>query len=235
MWGQRGIYVRHTEYSYSFPTDHLNIQAIIALHVVLYLSESLPFLQILFSICCHVVYLQNFSSQWPMISLSSLSFMASCTLVILDHFMWFFHFSKITQEARVQRYRKPNVPGFAEIATFFGVCVWLAPVFLFLSLSANDNALPTKGTLWSIIPHIMLTCSQIQPRRPRLLSSSSSLPLLCSGPSCPFSPSAHPASNPKFARVSQTVSLRRRFPIPQFQRPAKHPLVHPPEIAPSTE
>jgi len=30
-----------------------------------------------------------------------------------------------------------------DIAAFFGVCVWFVPLFLFLSLSANDNALPS--------------------------------------------------------------------------------------------
>ncbi|KAK7470416.1 erv26 superfamily protein [Stygiomarasmius scandens] len=128
--GQRGIY------------------AIIALHVMLYMTESLPLLHILFSIACHVVYLQNFSSTWPLINLSSLSFIASCVLVIVDHFMWFFHFARVTQDARHSRFRAgPHVHAhsFAEIATFFGVCVWLAPLFLFLSLSANDNALPTSS------------------------------------------------------------------------------------------
>ena len=44
-------------------------------------------------------------------------------------------------------YRGPNsgVPGFSEIATFFAVCVWLAPLFLFLSLSAAENTLPTAS------------------------------------------------------------------------------------------
>ncbi|KAF8640124.1 hypothetical protein AX17_001360 [Amanita inopinata Kibby_2008] len=59
--------------------------------------------------------------------------------------MWFFYFARITHEARHRRtYRgpPPDVPGFTEIASFFAICVWLVPLFLFLSLSANDNALP---------------------------------------------------------------------------------------------
>ena len=74
--------------------------------------------------------------------------MASCVMVVADHFLWFFHFARMTQDARLKArvyYRgQPAVvaPGFADIATFFGICVWLAPLFLFLSLSANDNALP---------------------------------------------------------------------------------------------
>ncbi|KAH8094820.1 DUF396-domain-containing protein [Cristinia sonorae] len=130
--GQRGIY------------------AIILLHITLYFTDSLPFRHTLFSVVCHVVYLQNISSRWPFISLTSLSFIASCILVVIDHFIWFFHFAHVTQQARQRArttYHSPNsikAPGFADIATFFGVCVWLAPLFLFLSLSANDNALPTN-------------------------------------------------------------------------------------------
>jgi len=126
--GQRGIYV------------------IIILHVLLYFYDALPLAHVLFSIFCHAIYLRNFTASWPLISLSSMSFLASCILVITDHFIWFFYFAHVTQEARhrSRTYRIPaqTVPGFAEIATFFGVCVWLAPLFLFLSLSANDNALP---------------------------------------------------------------------------------------------
>jgi len=128
--GQRGIYT------------------IIALHVVLFFSDSLPFFQTTFSIICHIIYLQNFSVSWPLISLTSISFLASCFFVISDHFLWFFYFSRLTNEARQMRsYRgpSPNTPGFAEIASFFGICVWLIPLFLFLSLSANDNALPVSA------------------------------------------------------------------------------------------
>ncbi|OJT12527.1 hypothetical protein TRAPUB_10928 [Trametes pubescens] len=44
------------------------------------------------------------------------------------------------------------VPNFGEIATFFGICVWLVPLFLFLSLSANDNALPLNAAGPSEVP-----------------------------------------------------------------------------------
>ncbi|CAG8510242.1 10996_t:CDS:2 [Scutellospora calospora] len=30
-----------------------------------------------------------------------------------------------------------------DIAAFFGVCVWMVPFAYFISLSANDNALPS--------------------------------------------------------------------------------------------
>jgi hypothetical protein len=42
-------------------------------------------------------------------------------------------------------YDQPRVPTFTEIASYFGLCVWLIPFALFVSLSANDNVLPTMG------------------------------------------------------------------------------------------
>ena len=126
-------------------------QAIIALHVLLAITDSLPAHKIAFSVLCHVIYLQNFSDSWPLISLTSHSFIASCVLVVVDHFIWFFHFSRLTHNAHHaarQAYRGGPVvrpPAFGEMATFFAICVWLTPLFLFLSLSANDNTLPTSG------------------------------------------------------------------------------------------
>ncbi|KAI0832586.1 DUF396-domain-containing protein [Trametes gibbosa] len=135
------------------------IYGIILLHILLYFYDALPPKHILFSIFCHVIYLQNFTPSWPFISLSSPGFIASCVLVVIDHFMWFFYFARITQEARHRAhrsYRGPDmahpVPNFGEIATFFGLCVWLSPLFLFLSLSANDNALPMNATGAAEIP-----------------------------------------------------------------------------------
>ena len=43
-------------------------------------------------------------------------------------------------------YNKPNIPTFTEIASYFGLCVWLVPFSLFVSLSASDNVLPTMGS-----------------------------------------------------------------------------------------
>ncbi|KAJ7094556.1 transmembrane adaptor Erv26-domain-containing protein, partial [Mycena belliarum] len=184
--GQRGIY------------------AIILLHGALCLSDSLPLTHIAFSVLCHIVYLQNFSNSWPVISLTSLSFIASCLLVIADHFLWFFHFARISQDARHNRSFRGAAPpqgvaGFTEIATFFGICVWAAPLFLFLSLSANDNALPvTTGAAVEGAPGDALKYTQsrvslfrsLLPMRPR---SSRSAP---EGILAPHSPSPIPPRSP---------------------------------------
>lgn len=116
------------------------------------------------------MYLQNFSSSWPLISLSSPFFLASCILVLADHFSWFFYFARVTHEARHTRSYlnpSPGAPGFPEIASFFALCVWLVPLFLFLSLSANDNTLPmSAGKYCHFIYDTNLTIVSAEPGMP---------------------------------------------------------------------
>ncbi|WWC90152.1 uncharacterized protein L201_005085 [Kwoniella dendrophila CBS 6074] len=138
------------------------IYVIITLHVLLFFTDSLPIIPVIFSIFCHLIYLTNFSSSWPYISLTSLKFISSCLLVISDHFIWFFHFAHLAQESKkfksTPKYKygyggqnrlinQNNTPAFGDVAAFFAICVWFVPLFLFLSLSANDNALPSLHTL----------------------------------------------------------------------------------------
>ncbi|KAJ7498696.1 transmembrane adaptor Erv26-domain-containing protein [Mycena latifolia] len=209
--GQRGIY------------------AILLLHGVLFLTDSLPLTHIAFSACCHLVYLQNFSHTWPLISLSSPSFIASCLLVIADHFLWFFHFARISQDARHNRSFRgalppKGVPGFSEIATFFGVCVWAAPLFLFLSLSANDNALPvTTGAAAEGAPGDALKYTQnrmslfrsLLPMRPR-----SSRTITSEGILAPHSPSPIPPRSP----------LLQPLPSTHYGTPPRSPRARPNEL-----
>ena len=150
------------------------IQTIIALHVVLYFTDALPFKLILLSIGCHVVYLMNFSVQWPAVSLQSPAFIASCFLSIINHIAWFLYFSERSREAQAAAQRgmragsrlgvDRQAPGFADVAPFFGLCVWLVPLFLFLSLSANDNALPVSsgGKCVPSLDFVISTCSRLK-------------------------------------------------------------------------
>lgn len=109
--------------------------------------------------------LQNFSRNWPVISIKSVTFIASCALVLLSHFLSFRYFSDRSHNAyshhgrhsyggggygaRTARYTTPSAAShedsFLDVATYFAICVWLVPFYLFLSLSANDNVLPSAG------------------------------------------------------------------------------------------
>ena len=69
-------------------------------------------------------------------------------LVLCDHYVWFRHFADSQARAynRTSYYDRVDVPTFTMIASYFGLCVWLVPFALFVSLSAGDNVLPTMGT-----------------------------------------------------------------------------------------
>ncbi|EGF98897.1 uncharacterized protein MELLADRAFT_40593 [Melampsora larici-populina 98AG31] len=123
---------------------------VILLHIGIYFSDGLPFHLTILGIFSHLIYLTNFSKSWPMISLNSISFLSSCCLVILDHFAWFFYFTDRTSShhpyhSKVYRHLDSTALTFLDVTTFFAICVWMVPFYLFLSLSANDNVLPSRN------------------------------------------------------------------------------------------
>ncbi|KAK3395385.1 DUF396-domain-containing protein [Sordaria brevicollis] len=124
------------------------IYTIIVIQLLLCLVDRFPFFLTLLSVGSHVVYLGNMR-RFPYVKLTDPLFLLSCGLVLVNHYLWFKHFSG-HQERAIQNmtsyYDMPaNVPTFTEIASYFGICVWLVPFALFVSLSASDNVLPTMG------------------------------------------------------------------------------------------
>ncbi|KAI8458732.1 transmembrane adaptor Erv26-domain-containing protein, partial [Phakopsora pachyrhizi] len=148
------------------------VQVVILIHLAFYLSEGLPLPLVALGVFSHLVYLTNFNKiSWPSISLTSGSFILSCGLVVIDHFAWFFYFAERIRSSALNnhsihyyRAQLSNTDSLAsrswsrgdgnrqgatqltfwDITTFFALCVWLVPFFLFLSLSASDNVLPNS-------------------------------------------------------------------------------------------
>ncbi|CAN6653762.1 protein Svp26p [Trichomonascus vanleenenianus] len=123
------------------------IYTIIGVHVALLVVDRFPLKLTAFSIIAHCVYLQNLK-RFPFINLRSSTFIASCLLSALNHWLWFRHFSDpslppyaILRER--PHYSGPTHPPFSQVASFFGICVWMIPFALFISLSAGDLVLPT--------------------------------------------------------------------------------------------
>lgn len=126
------------------------IYSIIAVHFLLLIFDGFPFKITLFSITANVVYLQNLK-RFPFISLTSGSFIASCVMVIVNHYLWFKHFTDpATPPYAIYKsnpdYSGPVHPPFAQVSSFLGLCVWLIPFALFISLSASDNVLPMSAS-----------------------------------------------------------------------------------------
>jgi len=122
------------------------IYAVITIQTLLWLIDGFPFLLSLLSIISHIVYLGNMR-RFPIVKLSDPLFLTSCILVLVNHYAWFVHFSKShSSPYATSYYDQPYRTTFSEIASYFGLCVWLVPFALFVSLSASDNVLPTMGS-----------------------------------------------------------------------------------------
>lgn len=103
--------------------------------LLIFLFEDFPLLMIASGLATSVAYfvvLQTF----PFFDLTSPAFIASVVLLIFDHYLAFSHFSDVWYP-------------FAEVLAYFTICLWLVPFAFFVSLSANENTLPTTAD----IPH----------------------------------------------------------------------------------
>ncbi|KAK3300691.1 transmembrane adaptor Erv26 [Chaetomium fimeti] len=125
------------------------IYSIMVLQLILCVVDRFPLLPTALGIFSHFIYLGNMR-RFPFVKLTDPLFLASCVLVLVDHYVWFKHFSHHQERAyqnMASYYDTPDdVPSFTEIASYFGLCVWLVPFALFVSLSASDNILPTMGS-----------------------------------------------------------------------------------------
>lgn len=102
--------------------------------LVMSLFDGLSWYLVLLALGSHFIYYLNLNT-FPIIELSSGRFISACILVFVNHFLWFREFGQM-QKARKQ-------VTFGQVASFFGICVWLVPFALFVSLSAGDNMLPS--------------------------------------------------------------------------------------------
>lgn len=132
------------------------IYSIIFVQILLFLFDGFPFFLSLLSIGSHIVYASNLR-RFPIVKLSDPLFVLSCVLVGLNHWFWFCHFSKPLPAFRGSgnwdQYGAGDVPTFTEVASYFGLCVWLVPFALFVSLSAGENVLPSMGSEYATGEH----------------------------------------------------------------------------------
>lgn len=126
------------------------IYGIIATQFLLWLVDGFPLYLTCLGVISHVVYASNLR-HFPVVKFSDPLFLLSCLLVGLNHWAWFRHFSDITPYSgrgvarNIYQSAEPQ-PSFSEIASFFGLCVWLVPFAFFVSLSAGENVLPSMGS-----------------------------------------------------------------------------------------
>lgn len=123
------------------------IYGTISVQILLALVDRFPLLLSAFSIGSHIIYALNLR-RFPVVKLTDPIFLLSCGLVLANHFLWFRHFSAppARGSGKFSYYEQAEVPTFTEVASFFGLNVWLVPFALFVSLSAGENVLPSMGS-----------------------------------------------------------------------------------------
>merc|ERR1719495_2636380 len=76
----------------------------------------------------HFTLLQNF----PYFAFTSPTFIGAVAMTIVNHYLAFQFFAE-------------NYHIFSEVMAYFTLCLWLVPFAFFVSLSANENVLPTMA------------------------------------------------------------------------------------------
>lgn len=98
-------------------------------YVLLPIFDSIPYSMVIGGLgaqALHAVIMKNF----PYVEFLSIPFLGSIVMLVVNHWLAFRFFAQ-------------NWHQFTEILSYFTLCVWLVPFGLFISLSANDNVLPT--------------------------------------------------------------------------------------------
>lgn len=101
----------------------------LAVYSLFILLEDFPISMIVFGILSHVVYLIILDS-FPYFNLTGFAFISGVILLLINHYLAFSYFASVFHP-------------FSQVLGYFTICLWLVPFSFFISLSANDNVLPT--------------------------------------------------------------------------------------------
>merc|ERR1719435_922123 len=97
----------------------------------LFCFENIPSTLIICGVIAQIAHLSLLSS-FPFFSATSPSFIVAVLMVIVNHYLAFSYFGS-------------NYYPFSEVMAYFTICQWLVPFAFFVSLSANENVLPTMA------------------------------------------------------------------------------------------
>jgi hypothetical protein len=124
-----------------------SILFVLVLHVLMAVLEEFPLPLIALGLVSHATYF-TLLKRFPTIVVTDPKFIASCVLAVSSHVLWFRHFTSAD-----------TYYPFSEILAFFLFCVWIVPFGFFVSLSANDTALPHVGSAGDLLAAVRKTPS----------------------------------------------------------------------------
>ncbi|XP_045457009.1 protein TEX261 [Melitaea cinxia] len=105
--------------------------ATVVIHLGLILFEDIPLYLNAIGVIQQILYgflLKDF----PVVRVTSVAFMTAVLNLILHHYLAIKYFGQVHY-------------AFSEVLAYFTLCLWIVPLALFVSLSANDYVLPTTG------------------------------------------------------------------------------------------
>ncbi|KAF4518415.1 hypothetical protein B566_EDAN002068 [Ephemera danica] len=128
---------------------------VLCIYIGFFLFEDFPTSIIvcgLISQVAHLCILQTF----PYFVVLSPSFITAVVMLIVNHYMAFQFFSTVYFS-------------FSEVLSYFTLCLWVVPFALFVSLSANENTLPTvearHGKKYGLLTFFNYAKDSILPQR----------------------------------------------------------------------
>lgn len=98
-------------------------------YICFLLFEDLPLRMVVCGIVSQVAHLYILQT-FPFVAVLSPAFISAIVLIFVNHYFAFQYFSSVYYS-------------FSEVMAYFTLCLWLVPFALFVSLSANENVLPT--------------------------------------------------------------------------------------------
>jgi uncharacterized protein YacL len=109
------------------------IVLVLLTYIGLFLFENVPTSVVLCGIIAQISHLALLSS-FPFFTVTSPAFIVAVVMVLVNHYLAFSHFGE-------------HYYPFSEVMAYFTICMWLVPFAFFVSLSANENVLPTMSTM----------------------------------------------------------------------------------------
>ncbi|CRK92124.1 CLUMA_CG005743, isoform A [Clunio marinus] len=101
----------------------------IVIYLLLIISEEFTWTLIICGVLAHFIHLAILRN-FPNIKILSIEFWSAVILLLLNHYLAYKHFQEVYYSL-------------SEILGYFTLCLWLVPFSLFVSLSANDQVLPS--------------------------------------------------------------------------------------------
>lgn len=108
------------------------IIGVISMYVILFI-DGLPWKETLVGITCHLTY-YTMLSKFPFVKIVSIRSICSLAAIIISHYWWFVYFMDVKHDFSIH-----------QIIGFFIVMVWAVPCGLLISLTLNENVLPSSN------------------------------------------------------------------------------------------